>query len=255
MATITIFNPKGGSGKTTTALILATELAERGASVAVMDGDPNPNLYRWAQRRGMVTLHTDELPSERTDTESVTELLDAKADGARFVVVRSENSVVVPDWLDALSRKFAFVIADPEGTANDWVNRAATMSDLVIIPLRPSPMDAEQMVAAVKLLESQAVALRRPIPFRLLFTCAGHIQTKDEKEIRGYAQSKGYTVMSAALAERAAYRAMLARKKTLGELSETGEEAVSGVTKARNNALALVAEVLEAVGIKKVAAE
>lgn len=254
MPAITVFNPKGGSGKTTTALILATELAARGASVAVLDGDPNPNLYRWAERRGMATLNTNEIERDQTDASAVLELIDGKVGGEKFVVVRCQDSVVVPDWLDALSRRFAFVIADPEGTANDWVNRAAMMSDLVIIPMRPSPMDAEQMIAAVKLLESQAVALRRAIPFRLLFTCcSGLIQTRDEKEIRQYATAKGHTIMRTTLAERAAYRAMVAKRKTLQELAESGADAVSGVDKARVNALALVAEVLEAVGIKAAA--
>lgn len=35
---------KGGSGKTTTASVVARVLARRGASVVALDGDTNPNL-------------------------------------------------------------------------------------------------------------------------------------------------------------------------------------------------------------------
>lgn len=252
MPTITIFNPKGGSGKTTTALILATELAANGAKVAVLDGDPTLNLFSWAEGRGLPTLDTAVTPAD--STEEALRLMEARFGDAPFVAVRCRDSVSVPDWLDALSRNYAFVIADPEGTANDWVNHAAAMSNLVIIPLRPAPMDAKQMLRAVKLVQAQSKALRRDIPYRLLFTCAG-LFTRDENEIRLHALAKGHQIMGTRLAERAAFRAMIAREMTLSELALLPkEEAVTGVDKARKNALELVRETIESLGLK-VAAE
>ena len=41
MPVITMLSPKGGVGKTTTALVLATELAAEGAQVIIIDADPN----------------------------------------------------------------------------------------------------------------------------------------------------------------------------------------------------------------------
>ncbi len=40
MPVISFANPKGGAGKTTSALLLATELAARGAAVTIIDADP-----------------------------------------------------------------------------------------------------------------------------------------------------------------------------------------------------------------------
>ena len=40
MPVIAFANPKGGAGKTTTALLLATELAAKKAAVTVIDADP-----------------------------------------------------------------------------------------------------------------------------------------------------------------------------------------------------------------------
>ena len=44
MPVITLSSPKGGAGKTTAATILASELAERGASVTIIDADPGSYL-------------------------------------------------------------------------------------------------------------------------------------------------------------------------------------------------------------------
>jgi chromosome partitioning protein len=253
VTTLTLFNPKGGSGKTTSALLLATELAARGASVAMLDGDPNPNLFRWAERRGMPTLDAGLYAID--STQEALAIMDEKFGEERFVVVRCRDSVSVPDWLDALSQRYAFVVTDPEGTANDWVNHAAAMSDLVLIPLRPGPMDAEQMLRAVKLVQAQSKALKRDIEYRLLFTCcAGHMMTKDEKIIRKHAEEKNHPVMRTKVSERSAYRAMVAQQKTLEELSGEGEDAVSGLDKARLNAFELLSEVLEIIGVKAAAA-
>lgn len=41
MPVITVANPKGGAGKSTAALVLATSLAQQGASVIILDCDSN----------------------------------------------------------------------------------------------------------------------------------------------------------------------------------------------------------------------
>lgn len=47
MPVITFSSPKGGAGKTTAAVIVASELALRGASVTVIDADENTNVVDW----------------------------------------------------------------------------------------------------------------------------------------------------------------------------------------------------------------
>ena len=71
MPVITLSSPKGGAGKTTAATLLATELAERGARVTIIDADPNKNVVDWSNLPGMpanVTVIGD--VSEETIVES-----------------------------------------------------------------------------------------------------------------------------------------------------------------------------------------
>jgi ATPases involved in chromosome partitioning len=44
MPTVVIASPKGGAGKSTAAILLGTELAHAGASVVMLDCDPNHSL-------------------------------------------------------------------------------------------------------------------------------------------------------------------------------------------------------------------
>ena len=55
MPVIAFVSPKGGAGKSTSAVILATELAEElgeEGSVAIIDADPNRPVSQWATRAG-----------------------------------------------------------------------------------------------------------------------------------------------------------------------------------------------------------
>src|SRR5258708_24137879 len=47
MPVIAVSNPKGGAGKSTTTLLLATYLAQSGASVCVFDAGPNQPIMGW----------------------------------------------------------------------------------------------------------------------------------------------------------------------------------------------------------------
>ncbi len=98
MPTISFIQPKGGAGKSTSALILAAELA-KGASVIVIDADPNAPIAKWASRgTGASNL----------------EIVQAGRDDSIF------------DLIEEAERRAAFVIVDTEGVAD--LRAAHTMS-------------------------------------------------------------------------------------------------------------------------------
>lgn len=55
MPTIAFVSPKGGVGKTTAAVLLATEIAQKGKAVTLIDADPNKPISTWARRKYSVS--------------------------------------------------------------------------------------------------------------------------------------------------------------------------------------------------------
>src|SRR4051794_25677339 len=127
MPTFVFANPKGGAGKSTSALILATQIALKGGDVTIIDADPNKFIHDWA------TL--------------------GKPENITVVTATSEETIV--DEIQSAARKSTFVIVDLEGTASLMVAWAVTQADLVVIPTQASRADAKQAGRAVKLIQNQ----------------------------------------------------------------------------------------------------
>lgn len=214
MPVISFASPKGGVGKSTSALVLASGLSVAGASVTVIDGDPNRTLETWANATTEPGFDCRTLPSD--------------------------NAII--DQIEEAAASSQFVIVDLEGTANLAMSRAISRTDLVIIPLQASPVDARQASRAIKLVVDEGRALRREIPYRMLFTRVNPaIATRDEKEIRSQFKGAGIPTFETALNDRAAFRAMFTHYQSLWTL-ET--EQAAGLEKARANASAFVQEVI-----------
>jgi chromosome partitioning protein len=207
MPAISVANPKGGAGKTTLTFVLACELARSGASVAVIDADPNAIIAGWARKR---TEQGKALP---------------------FEIIASPKESELIGLVDRLTPAHDFVLIDLEGTASRMTSRALARSHLVLIPFNLSPIDAELAANAVALIQEEAEALGRDIPFRLVRSRDNAaIETKTAKRIVSAIAAAELPLLSAGLVERAAYRDIFDFAATLEELID-GE--TSGVSAAR----------------------
>jgi chromosome partitioning protein len=147
MPTIVFGSPKGGAGKSTSAVLLATQLAGLGAPVTLIDADPNKPLSRWAK-------------------------LPGKPDNLTLVADVSEDTIIETiETIETRGRNTPFVIVDLEGTASMMVAYAISRADLVIIPVQGSYLDAAEAAKAIKLVQAQEIAFKRKIQHRVLFTC------------------------------------------------------------------------------------
>ena len=220
MPAISIANPKGGAGKTTLAFVLAGELARSGASVVVIDADPNAIIARWgAKREG----DGRELP---------------------FRIIASPKEAEMVRLIDTLGAEHDFVLIDLEGTASRMTSRALARSHMVLIPFNLSPIDAELAAGAVALIREEAEALGRTIPYRLVRSRDNAaIETKTAKRIVSAIDEAGLPLLGAGLVERAAYRDVFDFAATLEELHE---DTTSGLAAARRNALEVAAAVVDA---------
>lgn len=215
MPIVVFANPKGGAGKSTSALVIASALAAQGATLSILDCDPNRPIRTWAATgKTKAGLHV-------------------------FGDV-SENTIVRIIESEAATKQFVFV--DLEGTASRLVSRAISRASLVVVPMQPSPLDSEQAGRALALVQEEEEVLRRKIPTAVLFTrTSPAIPTKHEKQISGGLREAGIAVFKNHLHQRQAYQAIYAEGLTLDELDANS---VNGLVAARENATALAAELL-----------
>ena len=216
MPVIVFSSPKGGCGKTTAATLLATELAQKGASVAVIDADPNRNVADWAKLPG--------------SPESLKVISDV-----------TEETIV--DQIEAASAKAAFVIVDLEGTANLLVSYAISFANFVVIPMQGSQLDARQAGRQIRLIRAQERVVGRSIPFAVLFTrTSPAIMPRTQRHIEGRFAESEIPVLQTRLCDREAYRAMFSYGGTLSSLDAKN---VSNLDVAIRNARAFAGEVVE----------
>ena len=200
MPIIAVSNPKGGAGKTTTTLLLATYLAQHGAPVTVVDADPNQPIVYWRSKGSNSTISV--------------------VGGVR------ENNLM--DVLDQIHDPF--IMIDLEGTASVLVSRSIALSDFVLIPVQASPEDVRAAGKAIRaVLDEEKVAKRsnpnRQIPFKVILTRTpapgapiSTLQRQLEEEIKAADLPR----FRSSVAERQAFKAMFLEGLTLQELKDNG---------------------------------
>jgi chromosome partitioning protein len=215
MPTIVIASSKGGSGKSTSAALLATTLAEHGASVTAIDADINRPLSNWAKHAGMTKMLT---------------------------VISDVNESTIIDTIEEAAAKTAFVIVDLEGTASLTVGFAISRADLVIIPTQGSPLDAAETAKTVRLVKAQEKSLRMKIPMAILFTrTSSAIRPRTLQAIEAEFRRAGIRVLETQIHERDAYRAIFSFGRTLSGLDASQ---VRNLPSAAANAKEFIVEVV-----------
>ncbi len=127
MKVISVLNQKGGVGKTTISANLASAIAKKGKSVLLVDADPQGSALDWFASR------SDEL-------------------APMFPVVgcaKPNLHKTIPD----LGKGRDIVVIDGAPRVTDLARAAIMASDLVLIPVQPSPYDvwaAEEVVKLIK---------------------------------------------------------------------------------------------------------
>jgi chromosome partitioning protein len=215
MPTIVFASPKGGAGKSTAAIILATELALKGAGVTILDADPNKPISHWDRRAG-------------------------RPENIAVVASIPEGGII--DEIKAASQRTPFVIVDLEGTASMMVGYAISRADLVIIPTQGSQLDAAEAGKAVRLIKQLESAFEKSIPYALLFTrTSAAIRPRTLQHIQDEFRKHGVRAFEVQIHEREAYRALFSFGGTLESLDP---RQVSNLPAAIANARAFAAEVI-----------
>lgn len=213
MPVISFASSKGGAGKTTSAIIVATSLVKH-CSVTLIDADPAGRLSSWS-RKG-------KLPEGLT-------------------VIASRGERYIHDEIAAAQKESSFVILDLEGAATRLNAYAMGESDLVIIPMGDEQPDAEGAIETLAQLALEARTLRREIPVRILFCrTKAAVKSRLEKSLNAQVRDKVGS-FATELHQRTAYSSLHSLGGCLEELDPVE---VTGVQKAIENADNFVRELL-----------
>ena len=214
MPTISFIQPKGGAGKSTSALILAAELA-KGAKVIVIDADPNAPIAKWSKRGGGTT---------------------------NLEVVQADKEDSIFDLVDEAQKKAAFVIVDTEGVADLQAAYTISVSDFVIIPSQGSALDQDNAARAIKLIKDQERQTRRRVPHAVLFTRVNAaIRSRGMAAAENQLMEHAIDVFETRIIEREVFKAIFSFNTTIDNLNP---EQVSGMDKAKTNAREFAREVI-----------
>jgi chromosome partitioning protein len=115
MPVVSLLNQKGGVGKTTLSVHLATALAD-GHKVLLVDADPQGSALDWSAQR------------------------EAEGVEGRFPVIGLPKETLHRE-LAPISKDYEWVVVDGPPRVNKIARSAIVASDFVVIPVQPSPFD------------------------------------------------------------------------------------------------------------------
>ena len=244
MAVIAFANSKGGTGKTTTALLLAQTFANKARAeslsvgISIVDADPNQPIVRWGGGSANPTYQMVGEVSEQLVTWG------PPANEARLKVIGRVTEQTIQDVIQRESERSEIVIIDLEGTRSVMVSYALAMSHLIIIPMRPSEMDAFEAGRLREYIRREERLRNRAFHYRFVLTGTNQqIPTRLEKTVQREIEAMGGNLlMNTRVHQRVAYMSMFADGLPVSELDP---KEVNGIAKALENATEFAREVSE----------
>src|ERR1700686_2871249 len=136
MQRIVVLNPKGGSGKTTIAINLASYLASRGHTPVLMDLDPQGSSLRWVRKRQPAQALIHVIAAFEKDTRTTRAFQLRVPDVATHVIVDTPAAL------------------DPHQLAD--MTRDA---DKIIVPVLPSDIDIHACSRCIRYLHTLGIPI------------------------------------------------------------------------------------------------
>jgi chromosome partitioning protein len=198
MPVIALVGNKGGAGKTTLCVNLATALADR-RSVAILDADPQRSSLQW---RAM---------AERDDHVPV---FDAVED--------------LRGRLSEATASYHFVVVDcPPSVRSTQTREALGLTDLALIPVQPSPLDLWATVH----IETEIEAARRVNPELRAWLVINQLEprTRLSRLMRQGLAELSLPAAQTAIRRRVAYRSSVLEGRTVLDQGRRGAAAADEI--------------------------
>ncbi len=187
-----VLNQKGGVGKTTLSVNLAACLARTGARVLLIDADPQGSALDWAAARQGEPL---------------------------FSVVGFPRATIHKE-IAQLGQGYDHIIIDGPPRVTDLARSAIMASDIVVIPVQPSPYDIWAAEEVVKLIDEARVFKEN---IKSVFVVNRKItNTAIGRDVREALAAYPIHVLDAAIAQRVVFAEAAAQGQAIFEIDPTG---------------------------------
>ena len=219
MATISIASDKGGPGKTTTGILLASELALDGYRVTLLDTDVNQQAASFGAKCSILGL---------------TVVGDVREENILAVLRRAETENDV-------------VIVDLPGGSSTLALKALHRSHFVLVPSQAALPDVKAALKTIAQIDDAQELARSPIARAILWTrVLPGFESRGARHVRQSVEAEeGIPILSAVLMERAAFREIHITGKVPRQVDPNGNAAanVAAVTSELLQRLASLREV------------
>mgnify|MGYP002762505947 CR=1 FL=1 len=198
---IGVVNAKGGSGKTTLATNVARAIQLDGNDVALVDTDPQKTAATWGQNQpdgySLPVRHVE----SAGQTKSLQKCIESLIGDANIGVIDGSAKIA-------------------EGTG-----AAVAASDVVLIPIQPTPADTWGARSVVEVIKKTGTTAAFVISRQI-------VGTNLAKEVAGGLEGYGLPVFESRTSQRVAYAEAMFEGKTVLDVSGAGkaEAEIQGIT-------------------------
>ncbi len=196
---LAVLNQKGGVGKTTISVHIASTLALGGNKVLLIDADAQRSALDWAASREGSPL---------------------------FNVVGISKSIIHKE-VTLLQPNYDFIIIDGPPRIYDVARSAIAASDVVLVPVQPSPYDVWSAKEVVDLVNEVKEPLQAYKTIKIAFVINRKISNSviGRDVVDALEQYKGVHVLESSITQRVSYAETAARGTTV---IEEDPESVAG---------------------------
>jgi len=189
---ISFASTKGGVGKTTLALVLATEFARR-----ISDAPDNRNSDLPQYRVSCIDADPNRVLDSALRKARLPDITSLPSDGETLLSTLRDAKAAAP-----------IVLIDLEGSANQAMLYAAGKSDLVLIPAQPSAFDVREAIKTAEVVKQAADLVERQIDCRVVLTRTPVLRQRVAEHSRAQFVKAGLPLLSVELVHRTAFQTM-----------------------------------------------